>query len=89
MKLDILKIINLVGVAMSAVEKIKGAHGPDKQAAVIEAVNENVPVVEGILGIDFVNDPALRALLANYVDARKALENGVASVKALKPQPAS
>lgn len=85
MKLDLLNVMQLVGVAMTAVEKIKGAHGADKEAAVIETVQEALPAVEGVAGVDLVNDEALNRLLANYIAARKALAEGIANAKALKP----
>ncbi len=85
MKMDITKIVQLIGVGMSAVQRIKDAKGKEKESAVIQSVQEAIPQVEGITGVDFVNDPALNALLANYIQARVALANGVANAKALKP----
>lgn len=85
MKIDITQVIRLVGVAMSAVEKIKNAHGKEKEAAVIQTVQESVPEIEAISGVDFVNDAALNGLLSAYIAARVALANGVANAKQLKP----
>lgn len=85
MKFDFMKIMNVIGIAMAAVQKIKGAAGKDKEAAVIETVNEVLPEVEGALGLDFVNDEALRSVLANYIAARKALAAAIAAAKQLKP----
>lgn len=86
MKLDITKLIQLVGVAMSVAEKVKGAKGgKEKEAAVIASVQEAVPQIENITGVDFVNDPALSVLMSNYIAARVALVNGIAAAKALKP----
>lgn len=88
MKIDITKLIQIVGVAMNVAEKIKGAKGgKEKEAAVIESVQEAVPQIENIAGVDFVNDPALAALLSNYIAARVALVNGIAAAKDLKPTP--
>ena len=85
MKIDITKLVQFIGIGMSAVEKIKGAKGKDKERAVIEVVQEAVPDIEAIAGLDFVNDQALGALLQNYIAARVALANGIANAKALKP----
>ena len=85
MKLDIGKLISLIGVGMSVAEKIKGAKGKEKEAAVIASIQEAVPQIESLAGVDFVNDPALAVLLQNYIAARIALTNGIAAAKALKP----
>ena len=85
MKINIGQLVSLVGIGMSAVEKIKGATGKEKEAAVIASIQEAVPQIESLTGIDFVNDPALATLLQNYIAARVALANGVAAAKALKP----
>lgn len=87
MKIDIGQLVNVIGVAMNAVEKIKSAKGKEKEAAVIETVQQSVPQLEAITGVDFVNDPALNALIAQYVAGRVALANGIAAAKALKNQP--
>lgn len=87
MKFDITKLIQLIGVGMSVAEKIRSAKGKEKEAAVIESVQEAVPSLEGILDLDFVNDPALHGLLQDYITARVALSNGIANAKALKPTP--
>ena len=83
-KVDISKIIALVGFAMSAVEKIKDARGADKEQAVVDAVQEGVPAIEEAVHLDFANDEALNRLLVNYIRARKALWNGIAETKNLR-----
>jgi len=85
MKLDITRLVQLIGIGMSAVQKIKDAKGKDKEKAVIELVQEKTPEIEEAVGLDFVNDAALNGLLANYIAARVALANGIANAKALKP----
>lgn len=84
MTIDITKLIGVIGLGMQAVEKIKSAKGKEKEAAVIEVVKEQVPDALGIVGVNF-NEPALQALLENYIAARVALANGIANAKALKP----
>jgi hypothetical protein len=85
MKIDIGTILSLVGVGMRAVEKIKGAKGKEKETAVIESVQESIPQIESMAGVDFVNNDALNGLLADYIAARVALANGIANAKNLKP----
>lgn len=85
MKLDVLKVLNVISVGMAAVDKIKSAKGAEKQQAVIETVQEALPAIEDLAGIDFVNDASLNALLKAYIDAKVALENGITAAKHLKP----
>lgn len=85
MKIDLMGVMQLVGIAMTAVQKIKAATGKDKEAAVIDTVQELLPSLEGVVGLDFVNDAALHDLLASYIAARKALAAGILAARALKP----
>lgn len=85
MKINILKLIQLIDVGMTVVEKVAKAKGKEKETAVIEGVQEVVPQIETITGVDFVNDPALNALMAAYIKARVDLANGIAAAKSLKP----
>ena len=87
MKLDVAKVFQVIAVGMSAVDHIKSAKGAEKQAAVIASVQEAIPTIENLVGVDFVNDAALNALLKAYIDAKVALENGIAAAKALKNPP--
>lgn len=85
MKINITKLIQVIGIGMGAVEKFKTAKGKDKEAAVIAAVQEAVPQLETDLQVDFVNNANLNKLLAEYIAARVALANGIAAAKGLKP----
>lgn len=85
MKLDFMKVFNIIGIAMTVVEKVKGAKGKEKETAVIEGINEALPDIEAAAGVDFVNNDQLRALMAQYLAARVALANGIAAAKQLKP----
>lgn len=84
MKLDVLKVLNVISIGMAAVDKIKDAHGAEKQQAVIETVQEALPAIENLVGIDFINDAKLNALLKAYIDAKVALENGITAAKGLR-----
>ncbi len=85
MKIDILKLLHAVNVGMAVVENIKAAKGAEKQAAVIAGVQEMLPEIEGLSGLDLVNDAALNAAIKAYIDAKVALENLIAAAKQLKP----
>lgn len=78
-------IPTLIGLAMNAVEKIKGAKGQEKEAAVIESIQQTVSGLEGLLDVDFVNNDNLNKLAKEYIAARVALMNGISAAKALKP----
>lgn len=72
----LMSVPNIIGFTMQTVEAVKGAKsGKEKEAAVITAVKEGLPVVEGVAGKDLVNDPALDQLLKSYISARVALTN--------------
>jgi hypothetical protein len=70
-----LQVPQLIGIAMTAAEKIKAAKGPEKEAAVIATMHDTLPAVEGALGVDVVNDAAFDALLSAYIQSRVALAN--------------
>lgn len=82
-----LKVPQIIGIAMLAVEKIKGAKGSEKEAAVIDTLNTAVASLESTLDLDFVNDAALHQLATDYIAAKVALMNGISAAKALKPVP--
>ena len=65
----------LIGFAIAAVNKIHAAKGADKEAAVIATVKDSLPLVEGAVGKDVVNDAAFEELLASYIRSRVALAN--------------
>lgn len=71
----LINLPQIIGVAMTAVEAVKGKTGKEKEAAVIATVKESLPVVEAVAGRDVVNDAAFDVLLANYISARVALAN--------------
>jgi hypothetical protein len=71
----ILQVPQLIGIAMVAVEKIKGAKGPEKERAVIETIHESLPEVEKTLGANVIDDAAFDQLLSTYIQARVALNN--------------
>ena len=81
----ILKISSIVGPLVKHVQAaIKGpGKGIEKHAAVVEAVKEAIPVVEGTLG-DVLDDETFNAALDQLVTAEKALLKAKAEVEAAR-----
>lgn len=82
--MNIFKWIPIIINAMGTVQKVKNASGPDKLAAVLEDLNDRIDDVEGALGKDLLNNPAVNSALIEAISAIKALEKVVAAVKATK-----
>ena len=77
---------HVIGVAMSAVERVKGAKsGAEKEAAVIATTKDAIASAEILAGKDLINDAALNQLLANYISSRVALQNFLAAKAATSP----
>lgn len=79
---------------MAIVQKIRGASGADKKAAVLEAIPESVALLELGLGRDVLNDPVVSELIGAYIDAeaaavkaRNALKAGLLARQPLPPSP--
>lgn len=74
----------IIGLAMTAAEAIKGAKGAAKEAAVIATAKQAMPIIEDVSGVD-VNDASFDALLAAYIQSRVALQNFITK-KAAPPE---
>ena len=66
------KLPLVVQGVMAIVQKIKGAKGAEKKAAVLAAIPESVALAEFVAGKDLLNDPVLADLLSVYIDAEAA-----------------
>lgn len=75
----------IVGIAMQAVENIKGAKGAEKEAAVIATAKSALPIVEDLSGVN-INDASFDALLASYIQSRVALQNFITKKAAPVPE---
>ena len=73
-----LDLPQLIGIGITVAEKLKGAKGPDKEAAVIDAVRHTPEVAKMIAGRDVINDAAFDDLLKAYITARISLQNFLA-----------
>lgn len=71
-----LDLPQIVGVAVNAVQKIKSAKGPEKEAAVLDTVKQAAPIISRVTPIN-INDQELDNVLKAYIAARVALMNVV------------
>jgi hypothetical protein len=67
---------------MTIVQKIKGAKGDEKKAAVLEAIPESVALAEFGAGRDLLNDAVIRDLISTYIDAEKVAMKAREALKA-------
>ena len=86
MKMDWLsfamKLPMIIAGTMQIIQKIKGASGPEKKAAVLEAVPESVSLVEFADGRDLLKDESIAALVSLYIDAEKVAMKAKDALKA-------
>ena len=85
-----LKLPMIVQGTMAIIQKIK-ASGPEKKAAVLEAIPESISLVEFAAGRDLLKDEAIASLVGVYIDAEKAAMKAKDALKAgiLAKAPAS
>jgi hypothetical protein len=82
------KLVPYIGLAINTIEivsgLITGLKGEDKKKAVLEAVTKALPVVEGALEKDVVNDPKVVEALKSYIDAYVSLQNAIKATQESK-----
>lgn len=66
-----LKLPMIIQGTMVIVDKIKGASGSKKKAAVLEAIPDSVSLIEFAAGRDLLRDAAITELVSAYIDAEK------------------
>jgi len=66
-----MKLPMIISGVMSVVQKIRSASGPEKKAAVIEAIPESVSLIEFAAGRDLLKDATVASLISMYIDAEK------------------
>ena len=76
------KLPLLIKGTMIVVQKIKSATGPEKKAAVLEAIPEAIALTEFGAGRDLVADEGIAALIGAYIDAEKAAMKAKDALKA-------
>lgn len=84
MNFDFVKVVTAIGKAMAIVEKIKGATGKDKAAAVAESVPDMVDALEVGINRDVLNDTAVISARDNMVAGIKSFYNAVEAAKRVK-----
>jgi hypothetical protein len=78
-----LKLLPLIVSAVSLIERMAGAKsGKEKQDEAIAMVGEFVPLVEGTIGRDVVNESSVQDAIRKVIDAVVALQNVVRDVMA-------
>lgn len=78
-----LRLVPLIFAAVSAVEKLAGARkGKDKQDAAVALVGDLLPIVEGAIGRDVVDDAQVQDAMRTTIDAIVALLNATRTVGA-------
>ena len=70
-----LKVPSIITGAMQVVEKVKGAKGPAKSAAVKEAIRDSVVLAELGMDKDLLNDAEVEAAVQAVIDAQVHLKN--------------
>lgn len=87
-----LKLPLIISGIMSVIEKVKGAKGAEKKAAVLEAIPESVSLIEFAAGRDLLNDPVIASLVSAFIDAEKialvardALKAGILAKSVVPP----
>ena len=89
-----LKVPMVVSGIMTIVQKVSSASGPEKKAAVLEAVPESISLVEFAAGRDLLKDESIAQLVSAYIDAekvalraREALKSGILAKAAVVEPP--
>jgi hypothetical protein len=82
------KFVPYVNYAINAIEivsdLIKGFKGQAKEDAVIAAVTRGLPILEGALEKDVVNDAAVIEATRQYIRAYVALQNAIRATLAAR-----
>lgn len=87
-----LKLPAVIAGIMSIVQKVRGASGVDKKAAVLAAVPESLALLEFAAEKDVLNDASVQQLISVYIDAeavalkaRDALRAGILAKATITP----
>lgn len=74
-----LKLGPLLIAAVQSVEKLaSGMKGREKQEAAIDFATTMLPIIEGAVGRDLVDDPSVQVAMRAAIDAYVALQNVIA-----------
>lgn len=87
---NVVKMIPLIITAVTAVEKlVTDKKGKEKQDAAVDMVRTLLPLIEGTIGKDLLDDVQVQTAVRSAIDAIVALEKTVESVKKAKLAPAA
>lgn len=76
------KLIPLIVTAVGAVERLTSKKGKEKQDAAVTMIGDVLPLIEGAIGRDVVNEADVQTALRKVIDAVVALNNVVRDVVA-------
>lgn len=87
---NVFKMVPLIITAVTAVEKlVTDKKGDAKKEAAVDMVRTLLPLIEGTIGKDLLDDTQVQTAVRNAIDAIVALENTVDAVKKAKLAPAA
>ncbi len=67
------KLPTIISTAVSIVDHVKSAKGPEKKQAVLDAIPTSMELIEFAAGKDLLNDPAIMELVSAAIDAEAAV----------------
>ena len=76
------KLPLVISGTMAIIQKIRSASGPEKKAAVLEAIPESVTLPDRGLSRDVLHDPVIADLISAYIDAEKVAMRARDALKA-------
>lgn len=84
MKIDLGKILGIIGTAMQVVNNVKSANGKDKLDAVVASTPALIASLEAGIDKDILNDPKVIEAESSMISAIKSFANAVDAAKHLK-----
>lgn len=84
MKLDFVRVVSAIVKGMAIVEKIRGASGKDKAAAITESIPEMVEAVEYGISKDILDNAKVAEAEAAMIAGIKSFYNAVEAAKHAK-----
>lgn len=90
--MGIVGVMKLVPLIVSAVQAVEGLvtdkKGKAKQDAAVDMVRSLMPLIEGYVGRDLLDDTAVAAAVRSTIDAVVHLQNVAISARRAKPSAA-
>jgi len=77
-----LRLLPLIITAIQQVERlVTAATGKDKQEAAVNLVRDVLPLIEGAMDADLIDDEKVNKAVRKVIDAVVALQNAIDSIK--------